>query len=203
MYKMDFVDRSVIYRFHQERIEMFGHGTTDALGWKEEASQRVRFEVLAQIGDMNGLSVLDLGCGHGDLRAFLGEKYPEIRYAGIDQMEEFLDVATAKYGHLPDTTFYLGDCWTAELPNMDYVLACGLLAYRNSNPGFIYRMIDKLFASSRLGLGFNLLKNVKDPDGILVNYDPQEILSYCKTLTPKVVLREGYAVDDFTIFMYQ
>ena len=200
---MEFVDRSVIYRYHQERIEMFGEGTTSALGWKEEQSQLKRFEIISQIGDMDDLSILDAGCGHGDLRAFLGKKYPSMRYAGIDQMEAFLDVATARYGSLPDTTFYLGDCWTAELPNMDYVLACGLLAYRNSKPDFIYRMIDKLFGSCRLGFGFNLLKNVSDPDGILVNYDPKDILSYCKTLTPKVVLREGYADDDFTIFMYQ
>jgi trans-aconitate methyltransferase len=200
---MNFVDRSVIYRFHQERISMFGEGTTSALGWKEARSQQVRFEILSQIGDMNKLSVLDVGCGHGDLRAFLGEKYPALRYAGIDQMEEFLDIATSRYGHLPDTTFYLGDCWVAELPNMDYVLACGLLAYRNSQPDFIQRMIAKLFSSCRLGLGFNLLKNVDDPEGILVNYDPQEILQYCRTLSPKVVLREGYAEDDFTIFVYQ
>ncbi len=199
---MEFVDRSMIYRFHRERIEMFGEGTSAALGWKEEQSQASRFEVLSQIGDMNGLSVLDAGCGHGDLRGFLAGKYPDLRYAGIDQMEEFLDVATERYGDFPNTTFYLGDCWTAELPNMDYVLACGLLAYRNSKPDFVYRMIDKLFISCRLGLGFNLLKNVHDPEGILVNYDPMEILSYCRLLTPKVVLREGYAADDFTIFIY-
>ena len=200
---MDFVDRSVIYRFHRERMEMFGEGTANALGWKEEQSQLVRFEILAQIGDMNGLSILDIGCGHGDLRGFLGKLYPGIRYAGIDHMEEFLDIAIARYGHQPDTTFYLGDCWTAEMPNMDYVLASGLLAYKNSGTDFVYRMIDKMFATCRLGLGFNLLKNVNDPDGILVNYDPREILGYCKTLTLKVVLREGYAEDDFTIFMYQ
>jgi len=200
---MDFVDRSVIYRFHHERIEMFGKGTSAALGWKSDENQAIRFEILSQIGDMSGLSVLDLGCGHGDLRGFLGEKYPNLRYAGIDQMEEFLDVATERYGSLPDTTFYLGDCWSAKLPHMDYILASGLLAYRNSQTNFIYRMIDRLFVSCRLGLGFNLLKNVHDPEGILVNYNPKEILDYCRQLTPKVVLREGYAKDDFTIFMYQ
>lgn len=200
---MDFVDRSVIYRFHHERIEMFGKGTSAALGWKSDENQNIRFEILSQIGDMNGLSVLDLGCGHGDLRPFLGEKYPNLRYAGIDQMEEFLDVATERYGSLPDTTFYLGDCWSAKLPHMDYILASGFLAYRNSQEDFIYRMIDRLFASCRLGFGFNLLKNVKDSEGILVNYNPKEILNYCRQLTPKVVLREGYAKDDFTIFMYQ
>jgi SAM-dependent methyltransferase len=200
---MEFVDRSVIYRYHLERIEMFGAGTTDALGWKAQENQLKRFEILSQIGDLNGLSVLDVGCGHGDLRGYLGEKYPRIRYAGIDQIEEFLDIATARYGSMPNTTFYLGDCWTAELPNMDYVLACGFLAYRNSEHGFIFRMIEKLFASCRLGLGFNLLKKVDQPQGILVEYDPQLILSYCREMTPKVVLREGYTDDDFTIFMYQ
>ncbi len=182
---------------------MFGEGTNSALGWKDDHSQLCRFEILSQIGDMNDLSILDVGCGHGDLRGFLGKKYADFRYAGIDQMEEFLDVAVARYGNLPATTFYLGDCWIAELPHMDYVLACGLLAYRNSDPRFIYKMIDKLFATCRLGLGFNLLKKVNDPEGILVNYDAQEILGYCRGLTPKVVLREDYTEDDFTIFMYQ
>lgn len=200
---MDFVDRSVIYRFHHERIEMFGKGTSGALGWKSDQNQGIRFEILSQIGDMNELSVLDVGCGHGDLRPYLGKKYPDLRYAGIDQMEEFLDVATERYGSLPNTTFYLGDCWSAKLPNMDYILASGFLAYRNSQPDFIYKMIERLFASCRLGFGFNLLKNVKDPEGILVNYDPKDILNYCKQLTPKVVLRDGYAADDFTIFMYR
>lgn len=200
---MDFVDRSLIYRFHQERIEMFGSGTSGALGWKSDESQTVRFEILSQIGDMTGLSVLDLGCGHGDLYAYLKRKYSDFRYAGIDQMEELLDVATSRYGSLPDTTFYLGDCWSADLPNMDYVLASGLFAYKNSETDFIFRMIGRLFASCRLGTGFNLLKNVNDSEGILVNYDPQEILDYCRQLSPKIVLREGYAEDDFTIFMYQ
>ncbi len=199
---MDFIDRSVIYRYHKERIEMFGAGTTDALGWKKPENQRKRFEILSQIGDMNGLSVLDAGCGHGDLRGFLAEKYPGVRYAGIDQMEELLDIATERYGSLPGTTFYLGDCWTADLPNMDYVLASGLLAYRNSRQDFIFRMIDKLFATARLGLGFNLLKKVDDPGGLLVDYEPHVILNYCLQLTPKVALREGYADDDFTILMY-
>jgi SAM-dependent methyltransferase len=200
---MDFVDRSVIYRFHQERIQMFGEGTSGALGWKSDENQNIRFEILSQIGDMSGLSVLDLGCGHGDLCGYLGRKYSDLRYAGIDQMEAFLDVAIARYSSIPGTTFYLGDCWSADLPNMDYVLASGLLAYKNSKPDFIFRMIDRLFASCRLGTGFNLLKNVHDPEGILVNYNPQQILNYCRQLSPKVVLREGYAEDDFTIFIYQ
>jgi len=200
---MDFVDRSVIYRFHQERIEMFGEGTSAALGWRSDESQKVRFEILSQIGEMDGLSVLDLGCGHGDLCDYLRKKYTNVRYAGIDQMEELLDIATARYGSVPNTTFYLGDCWSAELPNMDYVIASGLFAYKNSRSDFIFRMIDRLFSSCRLGTGFNLLKNVDDPEGILVNYDPQVILNYCRKLSPKISLREGYADDDFTIFIYQ
>lgn len=199
---MEFVDRSIIYRFHKERIQMFGEGTIGALGWKSDESQSIRFEILSQIGDMNGLSVLDLGCGHGDLCGYLNRKYSNLRYSGIDHMEELLDIAIARYSSLPDTAFYLGDCWSADLPNMDYVLASGLFAYKNTKADFIFRMIDRLFASCRLGTGFNLLKNVDDPEGILINYEPREILDYCRQLSPKIVLREDYTEDDFTIFIY-
>ena len=57
---------------------MFGEGTSGALGWKSDENQNIRFEILSQIGDMSGLSVLDLGCGHGDLCGYLGRKYSDI-----------------------------------------------------------------------------------------------------------------------------
>jgi SAM-dependent methyltransferase len=200
---MTLVDNAIVRRFHEMRIEEHGEGTTQALGWKNFYSQQARFAMLENIGNMNDCSVLDVGCGHGDLRAYLGDKYPRLRYAGIDQMEEFLDVAIERYGHLPETTFYLGDCYTAELPRMDYVLACGSLSYRSSDTGFIEQIITKLFYTCRIAFGFNLMSKVDAPGGILMAYDPQTIMRHCHILTSNVILHEGYFDGDFTIWMYK
>jgi SAM-dependent methyltransferase len=200
---MDLIDGLMVRRFHEARIRDFGEDATQALGWKNFYGQQARFAMLEGIGDMNGCSVLDIGCGHGDLRAYLDDKYSQMRYMGIDQMEEFLDVAIERYGHLPETAFFLGDCYAAALPTMDYVIACGSLSYYSSNPGFIYQTIAKLFNTCRIAFGFNLLSRVVASGGILVAYDPESILKYCRTLTGNVILHQGYFDDDFTVWMYK
>jgi trans-aconitate methyltransferase len=200
---MGIIDKAVINRYHEIHVRDHGEGTVRALGWRHSEDQLVRFAMLAGIGNMNNCSVLDAGCGHGDLRAYLGDKYPRLRYIGIDQSEAFLSIASDRYTHLPETTFYLGDFSIAELPVADYVLVSGSLNYHNSDPGFIYKIIDKLFNTSRIALGFNLLSKVDAPDGILVSYDADDIVQYCRTLSDKVLLYDTYFEGDFTIWMYR
>jgi trans-aconitate methyltransferase len=199
---MTLVDNLNVRRYHEMRIKEHGEDSTQALGWKNLHSQQARFAMLEDIGDMNDHSVLDVGCGHGDLRAYLDDKYPRMRYAGIDQMESFLDIAIDRYAHLPETAFYQGDCYSSELPSMDYVLACGSLSYHNNDPNYIEFMISKLFNTCHVALGFNLLSKI-EPGGILTAYDPEIIIQYCYTLTDNVILHQGYFENDFTVWMYK
>lgn len=200
---MNLIDYAQIHRFHEARIRDFGKGSTQALGWKNFYSQQACFAMLEDIGDMNDCSVLDAGCGHGDLRAYLDDKYPQIRYLGIDQMEDFLDVAIERYAHLPETAFFVGDFYRAELPRVDYVLACGSLSYHSMEADFVFQAIDKLFNTCRIAFGFNLMSKVDNPGGILVGYEPEVIMQHCRGLTGNVVLHEGYFEDDFTVWMYR
>jgi SAM-dependent methyltransferase len=199
---MNLLDTAAIFRFHKEQIKDYGAGTTGALGWTSNEAQLERFAVLATIADLNGQSVLDAGCGHGDLRAYLGERYPNVRYYGVEQIPELLNIAIEKYAQLPETLFFQGDFAASELPATDYTIVCGSLNYRNSDPLFVLRMIEKLFHTCRKGLGFNLLNEVDPPNGLLTAYKPDFILEYCRQLTPNVIFTDGYRPNDFTIFMY-
>lgn len=194
-------DMAQIFRFHTQQAKAHGVGTTGALGWKEPEGQQARFKVLAGIGDLTGRSVLDAGCGHGDLCALLGSMYSGLQYSGVDQIPALLDVAVERYGHLPGIRFMQGDFSTAALPATDYILACGSLNYRSSKADFITTTISKLFSECRIGLGFNLLSKMEE-EGLLVAYDPVTIKAFCQTLTDNVVLETGYYGDDFTVFMY-
>jgi trans-aconitate methyltransferase len=200
---MAITDRAAILRYHRARVASFGRGTPAALGWKTPRSQTARFEVLAEIGDLNGHSVLDVGCGHGDLRAFLGERYPHLQYLGLDHFEPFLEVASERYASWPNTSFLLGDFTTARLPEVDHVIASGALGYRSQNSDFVIRMIDKLYSSCRVALGFNLLRHVPDGEAVLAAHDPATIGAHCRRLASRVSLREGYLPDDFTVFLYR
>ena len=50
---MTIIEKATIMHYHRHRMEVCGHGTTKARGWKDDEHQRRRFEVLA-IGKMYG-----------------------------------------------------------------------------------------------------------------------------------------------------
>jgi SAM-dependent methyltransferase len=172
-----------------------------ALGWNSADTQQIRFQVLTRIADLSRHSVLDLGCGRGDLRPFLGERFAQIRYTGMEQIEEFIQQAQKSYGGLPNTTFILGNFCTTGIPDADYVFASGSLNYKQEDPDFIFKMIEKLFLSCKAGLAFNLLCEAGSPPGELAAYDPDSIRSFCLGLTKKVEIIDGYLEGDFTVFM--
>ena len=184
-------------------IAVHGADSSFALGWRNDHDQQVRFEALANIADLNSKSVMDAGCGYGDLYHFLKERYPHMaHYYGIEQITELADKAIMQYGSLPDATFIARNFLHGDLPLFDYVLASGSLNYGSSVEGFIYKAIERLYDHCTIGLGFNLLRHMP-VDGTLVAYDPDEIFAFCKTLSPNVVLKADYDEADFTIFVYR
>ena len=190
-------------RYHKERIRAYGPSSPMALGWNTKTSQELRFSVLAGIADLSGRSVLDLGCGRGDLSAFLGERFPNIRYTGIEQLEVFVDLANKRYGHLPNTRFIRADFLSYAFPPADFILVSGSLNYIHPDPDFIFKTIRHLFRACSAGFGFNLLSATGLPTGKLTAYDPETIRSLCKTLTPHVELKAGYLDGDYTLFLYR
>ena len=91
---------------------------------------------------------------------------------------------------------------TNNLPVADYVFASGSLNYGSTDAGYIFKAIYKLFECCRAGLAFNLLRYVPNP-GLLVAYDPDMILAHCRTLSAKVVFKDDYDEQDFTVWIYR
>jgi SAM-dependent methyltransferase len=198
---MDLIERATIMHYHRHRIAEFGP-RAQALGWKAEHSQWERFEVILRAADYAHCSVLDVGCGRADLKAFLDEAYPGVRYTGIDQMPEFIDDAARRYDGSDGSRFLLGDFSQGELPQADYVIACGALGYRCAAPDFHLRMIRRLHVVARRALVFNVLDARRFPDHpLLVGRDCSEVLDLCRRLSPHVAVQQGYVDDDMTFFV--
>lgn len=89
------------------------------------------------------------------------------------------------------------------LPVVDYVLVSGSLNYKNSDPDFIFKAIAHLYAHSTIALGFNLLSQTVNLEGILMAYPPKTITEFCKTLSNTVLIKENYCEGDFTVMMYK
>ena len=200
---MDPKGAATVRAYHNERIARFGVSSAKSLGWRDENAQGQRFEQISEIGNLNGKTMLDIGCGHGDLFNFIRKIYPRLIYCGLDQEEAFLEVALKRYGGKSNTQFFLGDFSSVSLPKYDYVVCSGGLNYRTSDTRHVFKMISKFFKASRVGLGLNILKSVDFENGILVPYSKSQIMKYCKKLTSNLVLKESENQNHFTLFLYQ
>jgi trans-aconitate 2-methyltransferase len=72
------------------------------------ADERTRpfLDLLARVDDRAPRTVLDLGCGAGNLTALLAERWPEATIAGLDSSEEM--IARARADH-PSLAFWVED----------------------------------------------------------------------------------------------
>ena len=200
---MDILERATVLHYHRHRLAEHGAGTAQALGWRGADSQRRRFEVIASVTDFNGASVLDLGCGTGDLKAWLDARFTGLRYLGIDQMPEFIQAASARFAHQADTAFVQGPFDTLTLPKADVVVACGALGYRVADPHWVFKTIAHMYAAATRLLVFNVLDARHFPEHpLLVGRDVAELQDFCRKLSPEVHLLQGYAVDDATLVMH-
>lgn len=198
---MNPIDRATILHYHRHRIAAFGAGTR-ALGWRGEPSQHKRFEVIAAAADFTGATVLDVGCGRADLKAYLDERFDGVRYLGVDQMPEFIAAARDRHAHCPRTALYCADFSTAQLPVSDVVVASGALGYRCAEPDFHFHMIRRMWAVCAGVLVFNCLDAQRfAAHPLLVGRDVGDVMRLCRSLATEVELVQGYLEDDFTVVM--
>jgi SAM-dependent methyltransferase len=196
---MDLFEKAAVLQYHRRLVGAPGLG---ALGWRSAESQSLRFDVLCRVGDLSGSKVLDLGCGYGDFKPFLDQRFAHFAYLGVDHMAEFIDEARYRYGHLPSTGFVQADMLRAVFPEVDYVFASGAMSYRSRNALYPYNLIRQMWETARRGIAFNLLDaNVFVPTHVLSGQDPEAILAFCRTLDPAAEIVTGYLADDFTILM--
>jgi SAM-dependent methyltransferase len=176
-----------------------------SLDWGSRESQRLRFAILAQVGSMEGARVLDVGCGMGDFYGWLRERGGEVDYHGIDITPVMIDTARRRF---PEARFDIGAFHTQkndiEEP-FEYVVASGIFYYRQASAvEFMHRTITAMFSRCTQAVSFNSL-SLWSPQQTPEEFyaDPLDVLVFCRTLTPWVVLRHDYHRHDFTIYMYR
>jgi len=192
-------NKTAIVRYHRSRLELSG---VRVLGWRDVRSQQVRFQALSDWGLLDGLEIADLGCGLGDLCSYLSGKASDFHYLGIDLLPEFVAEAYLRHGERSGTRFITGDFMEMDWPQVDVVFASGSLNYQTQHNNHPYAAIAHMWEHCRRGLAFNLLDARYHPcEGLLVSYEPQVILDYCRRFDRRAELVTGYHPEDFTILM--
>ena len=185
---------------HRDSLTRFGRSPA-ALYWSSRDIQEIRFRVLCEIGIAAGDSLLDVGCGFADLKAWIERRYGPVDYTGLDLSPHILAAAEQ-----PDARLVCGDVFDlqADPQSFDWVLLSGALNEALDDDGCYARMvIARMFSLARRGVAFNLLDaRHRSLFGFgLASFDPQAMLAYCLRLTPHCALRDDYLDNDFTIWM--
>ncbi len=189
------------------------HGlTSKSVGWKDEASQLLRFAKLGLLIERDskntnqGITVNDLGCGYGAMFKYL-DNLPGFRldrYFGYDISSTMLEAAAE---HIKDPRAELIN--GTNLTRMaDYSFVSGTFNVRMDASDevwteYIKSMIANLAAHSSKGFAFNLLSTYVDwKQGNLYYGDPLFFFDYCKrNVSRYVTLVHDYPLYEWTMIV--
>jgi len=169
-------DGLIICSRYQNKITEDGINSAKSLG---ERNSKKDFQFYSKLFDgipiRRTVSILDIGCGKGELLPFLKNSYPEVkinRYLGLDLVQEFLDVAQCNY---PEYEFirenFIGDCFRPKQP-FTIVVALGVLVSRVRNyQEFVEYFIEKMVRCSSGHILFNLISEVDFSSLNYLNYE--------------------------------
>ena len=191
-------------RYYGELARTHGNSIR-SVDWGSRRSQTRRFEVLAGVGSLRGASILDVGCGLGDLYPWLRRRTRHFSYTGIDVTPEMIAIASRR---LPGVDFRVGsieDFPHARREAFDFVIASGIFAKLRGRP--VQRMqaaVARMYQIARIGVGVNFLSSfAASRDQGEFHADPSATFAFCLTLTPWAVLRHDYHPRDFTVYLYK
>ena len=203
---MDDRDKQIINDRYSNRLQQYGDDIkTMASGTPER--RQIRFDVLSQVGNMAGASVLDIGCGFGDFYQYLKDRDIRAKYTGYDINGDLIKICRNKF---PEADFEVKDIQKDTIfEKFDFVFSSqtfnNKLQY-DDNEKVIKDVLKKAYdiCTDRGGVAVDMITSYVDfKEARLHYYKPEEIFSYCKTLTKRVVLRHDYPLFEFAVYMYK
>lgn len=194
------VDRDILHHYYDDKLKTYGHDTR-SLGWIPGA-RNVRFGALTAIGDLQGCSVLDVGCGFGDLYGYLCRRGINVDYAGIDINPDFIRIAREAY---PDARFMVADFEEDDIGgDFDWAFAAGIFTIKISdNRRFIKNTLNKMFKVCNRGLAADFLSPSALGNDAYWQCPPEDVLKFCRSLSKRAVLRADYMPTEYCIYLYK
>lgn len=184
------IDNHTFYSYAYEKYGVSAKG----VHWHSKERQYQRFEILMDYlkDELEESSLLDVGCGYGDLINYFQENnlYPK-SYTGIDCEEIMCQNASKRF---PLSNFLRKDFLYDELPKADYYVCSGSLNILTKEE-FLYG-IRQCFKQCEKGFVFNFVT-----DSFIHGLSVFDIYIYCHTLTKDIKFQSGYIKNDHTFFL--
>jgi len=180
--------------FYTAAIKKYGK-SSKGVHWNSTYSQEKRFEVLLSCIDDEDFSIVDAGCGFGDLYGYLTrEKIPFYSYTGLDLSPSMVQIAKEKTG----CEIIECDICRESLPQAEYYICSGAMNILNRFDTYLF--IRNCYEACTKGFVFNLLMG--EDDSLVYNhFYPDELQALFDELGAKVSIKKGYLKHDFTAYL--
>ncbi len=196
-----------VQKFFDNKVQEFG-ASHEAVDYNSKESQEIRFIQLLKIIDTEkSFSIIDYGCGYGEMAHYMQNLNLIFEYQGFDISEAMIKQAT---GYTPSSAEWKFTTNLSEVRPADYSIAGSifnmkLAAEKNSWEKLILETLNNMANLSQKGFSFNMLTSYSDPELMrddLYYGDPLYFFDYCKrNFSHNVALLHDYKLYDFTILV--
>ncbi|HZV47181.1 MAG TPA: class I SAM-dependent methyltransferase [Thermodesulfovibrionales bacterium] len=193
---MDPLGKQELLNFYNRHLRDFGD-TPQAVRWTPEGQIRRYETLLTATGDLSGKTILDFGCGKGDLYGFLRDKGVAVSYCGIDVNDNLIELAQHKY---PQAEFIALDIDEDTFHRrFDVIIAIGVFNLRIAGiEESMKGLLKKLFPLCRESLHINFLTYYVPRRSVELFYvRPEEILEFAITEISRTVTVRHVKEDVF------
>ena len=194
----------IVKDFFNKLVEKYGY-SPKSLDYSGEKSQKIKFNIVTEVGIEDNCSVLDVGCGFGDYFNYLKQRgIKNVKYCGIDISNKIVDLAKEKNSLVNVIQGNVLDLSDDE--KYDYVISLGFNAVKTgSNWETLTQVLDKMWKLSKKGIAYNAVSTFSEDSPRKIYFvSPAKVIDYImNNLTYKVVFRHDYMPHDFTIFAYK
>lgn len=194
---------------YKNSFRIYGAGDERSLMWTKN-KQYIRFEQLLRFLFSGSGTLLDVGCGFGDLFLWLKDTIynQEIEYFGIDIMPEFIDAAVELTGE--QSKFECQDILSLTDRSYDYVVASGIFGSKifdedEKNYLHIENVIKKSMDICKIGVSFDFLSDKTDFRNSETNFhaSPEKILQLAYKFSRNIILNNSVMPFEFCITIFK
>jgi len=172
------------------------------LAWDSRYNQLIRFQVLIDNIELSGKSILDVGCGLGDLCSYILEQGIDVDYTGVDILAEMIADAQK---NCPVGNFICADIFKDKkvfgTKRFDVVFASGTFNLKlGNNEIFIAEMVKRFSEFSREYFAFNMLhERSSDFMDTYFYTNPEKISRIIAPYANRIKIIDDYLKNDFTV----
>lgn len=197
---MDSDEKAANRQRYEDRHAQFGFDQR-TLGWTK-GRHKLRYEILLSWPEPVR-SVLDVGCGFGEMAAYCRESGREDwRYTGIDIVPALIEEGRRRD---PAADLRLHDMDINGLPEgYDIIVASGVFSHRlKDNMGFIARAFERFAGRARVGFAANFMSPAADVRYDNLFYpDPGAVFDLARRHSKRIAIRHDYMPFEYTVQVF-